>query len=111
MELKNIELQSNIKNAEEQLNEIARRSNSLQLRMKMQTHSVTSDNEECEIAVLAAEENSCHNNQTDNGNTSTGQKYTDVLKLSKEGMDESEIARNLKIGKGEVRLILGLNKE
>ena len=35
-------------------------------------------------------------------------KYGNVLKYSKEGMSEAEIARSLNIGKGEVELIIGL---
>ncbi|NLH95859.1 MAG: hypothetical protein GX477_00740 [Clostridiaceae bacterium] len=35
-------------------------------------------------------------------------KYQEVLRLSKEGMDEIEIAKNLNMGKGEVELIIGL---
>lgn len=39
-----------------------------------------------------------------------GNKYAEVLRLSKEGMDETVIAKNLNIGKGEVELIIGLQK-
>lgn len=37
-------------------------------------------------------------------------KYSEVIRLSQEGMQELEIAKRLKIGKGEVELILGLRK-
>lgn len=37
-------------------------------------------------------------------------KHKEVLELSANGLDESEIAKRLSIGKGEVRLILGMNK-
>lgn len=37
-------------------------------------------------------------------------KYNEVLKLSKCGMAESDIARRLNMGKGEIQLILELNK-
>lgn len=37
-------------------------------------------------------------------------KYSEVLRLSKEGMQNLEIARNLNMGKGEVELIIGLRK-
>ncbi len=37
-------------------------------------------------------------------------KYTEVLRLSKEGMEELEIAKNLNMGKGEVELIIGLRR-
>jgi hypothetical protein len=37
-------------------------------------------------------------------------KYSEVLRLSEEGMQELEIARKLNMGKGEVELILGLKK-
>jgi len=37
-------------------------------------------------------------------------KYQEVLRLSKEGMDELDIAKNLNMGKGEVELIIGLRR-
>jgi len=37
-------------------------------------------------------------------------KYQEVLRLSKEGMNELEIAKNLDMGKGEVELIIGLRR-
>lgn len=37
-------------------------------------------------------------------------KYLNVIKLSQKGMSSTEIARNLKMGKGEVQLILELNR-
>lgn len=37
-------------------------------------------------------------------------RYTEVLRLSKSGMGELEIAKSLNMGKGEVELILGINK-
>lgn len=37
-------------------------------------------------------------------------KYSEVLRLSREGMGNLDIAKSLKIGKGEVELIVGLRK-
>lgn len=37
-------------------------------------------------------------------------KYQEVLRLSKEGMNELDIAKNLNMGKGEVELIIGLRR-
>lgn len=37
-------------------------------------------------------------------------KYSEVLRLTEEGLQETEIARKLDMGKGEVELILGLRK-
>ena len=37
-------------------------------------------------------------------------KYSEVIKLSQEGMQDLEIAKRLNMGKGEVELILGLRK-
>ncbi|NLC68457.1 MAG: hypothetical protein GX754_06665 [Clostridiaceae bacterium] len=36
----------------------------------------------------------------------SGGKYSEVLRLSREGMDTGEIARKLRMGKGEVQLVL-----
>lgn len=127
MDLKNTELQTNIKNAEEQLNDIAKRANSIRLKIKKQEYDSLSneDHEDDNLSVDNIEKTN-HEQQHEedaaqNPNYGTAQnkkfdigqnqKYSDVLKLMKEGMDESEIARRLKIGKGEIRLILGLNNE
>ncbi len=37
-------------------------------------------------------------------------KYSEVLRLSKEGMEDLEIAKSLNMGKGEVELIIGLKR-
>jgi DNA-binding NarL/FixJ family response regulator len=37
-------------------------------------------------------------------------RYTEVLKLSEEGMDVVDIAKRLGIGKGEIELIMGINR-
>lgn len=37
-------------------------------------------------------------------------RYSEVLRLSKEGMEDLEIAKSLNIGKGEVELIIGLKR-
>ncbi len=37
-------------------------------------------------------------------------RYSEVLRLSKEGMEDVEIAKSLNIGKGEVELIIGLKR-
>jgi len=37
-------------------------------------------------------------------------KCDEVLQLAAEGLDETEIARKLNIGKGEIQLILGINR-
>jgi len=37
-------------------------------------------------------------------------RYAEVLRLSKEGMKEVDIAKNLNMGKGEVELIIGLRR-
>lgn len=37
-------------------------------------------------------------------------RYKEVLKLSEDGLNETEIAKKLNIGKGEIQLILGMNK-
>jgi DNA-binding NarL/FixJ family response regulator len=37
-------------------------------------------------------------------------KYSEVLRLSKEGMEDTEIAKSLNMGKGEVELIIGLKR-
>ncbi len=37
-------------------------------------------------------------------------RYSEVLRLSSEGMEDTEIAKSLKMGKGEVELIIGLKK-
>lgn len=37
-------------------------------------------------------------------------RYAEVLRLSKQGMNEVDIAKNLNMGKGEVELIIGLRK-
>lgn len=37
-------------------------------------------------------------------------KHKEVLALAKKGFDETEIAKKLSIGKGEIQLILGVNK-
>lgn len=37
-------------------------------------------------------------------------KYNEVITLSKNGLNETEIARKLNMGKGEIQLILGVNR-
>jgi hypothetical protein len=37
-------------------------------------------------------------------------KYKQVIEMSKKGIDSTQIARDLKMGKGEIELILGLNR-
>ena len=37
-------------------------------------------------------------------------KHREVIELSKKGMKDTDIAKSLKIGKGEVQLILGINR-
>lgn len=37
-------------------------------------------------------------------------RYNEVLKLSEDGLDETEIAKKLNMGKGEIQLVLGMIK-
>jgi len=37
-------------------------------------------------------------------------RYNQVLALAQDGLSDTEIAKNLKMGKGEIQLILGINK-
>jgi isoleucyl-tRNA synthetase len=45
------------------------------------------------------------------GAAATNGIYREVIKLSESGLGETEIAKKLKIGKGEIQLILGMNDE
>jgi hypothetical protein len=44
------------------------------------------------------------------GNTSVTKRRQQVLNLAQQGLEVTEIARQLKMGQGEIQLILGLNK-
>ena len=74
-----------------------------------------SDSEEFDIEELETEEPDIEELDTEAldteahvAQTSIYAEYADVIKLSKEGHGAEEIARQLKIGKGEVSLILSL---
>jgi len=60
--------------------------------------------------AAAYSRNSARNAARKKDNVIQFNKYQEVLRLSREGMDELEIAKNLNMGKGEVELIIGLRR-
>jgi len=138
MDLKNDELNRNIMEAEQKINALidkVRRTSegqakSLQLAAETVKAAVSVSHELTDIyeaekadgarAYIAASpagsvaaaysRNSARNAARKKDNVIQFNKYQEVLRLSREGMDELEIAKNLNMGKGEVELIIGLRR-
>jgi len=135
MDLKNDELNKNIQFAEEKLNALSNRVRMIYNKTK---ETAIGENEvECgltDMGAVSSEKPEVMNTVTIsypaaavNGSTAgfentfiplrkrekvipINNKYSEVSRLSQEGMQSLEIARRLNIGKGEVELILGLRK-
>lgn len=134
MDLKNDELNKNIQFAEEKLNAL---SNMARMIYNKTKETAIGENEvECgltDMEAVSSEKPEVMNTVTIsypaavNGSTAgfentfiplrkrekvipINNKYSEVSRLSQEGMQSLEIARRLNIGKGEVELILGLRK-
>ena len=111
MDLKNEELNKNLKIAEKKVNSLSERANvtcNENSEMKPQesreslVHREVVSNTDNDIAVALAK-------KIDNV-IPIKNKYSEVIRLSKEGMKSLEIAKKLDMGKGETELILGIRK-
>lgn len=119
MDLKDEELRSNLKKADEQIRNIGLRAQQIDIHEKVPANEKIVFDLNNDMAINDIDYNSFpaitfeESKQNDRRNEKVvpiNNKYSEVLKLSRDGYNESEIAKKLKIGKGEIQLILGINK-
>jgi len=129
MDLKSEQLDKNLKDAEARIRELSERaaaigrSNTCQI----DTVAISGKRSRAHVAVRAIgpqtpvhKENGNHEMVTASSDAQEigkndkvipfHSKYSEVLRLSREGMGNHDIAKSLNIGKGEVELIVGLRK-
>ncbi len=119
MDLKDEELRSNLKKADEQIRNIGKKAQDLEVHAKdlgtgNQLFNFNSDmvidNMAFQNPAVVNMENINTVNRRPDNVIPMNSKYSEVLKLSRDGLNESEIARKLKMGKGEIQLILDINR-
>lgn len=64
-----------------------------------------------QLKNFTEEFNSLRNTKPKSRGIAANSRYKEVIKLSQSGMGETEIAKKLNIGKGEIQLILGMNSD
>ncbi|KNY28351.1 DUF6115 domain-containing protein [Pseudobacteroides cellulosolvens] len=64
-----------------------------------------------QLKNFTEEFNSLKNTKPKSRGIVANSRYKEVIKLSQSGMGETEIAKTLNIGKGEIQLILGMNSD
>jgi DNA-binding NarL/FixJ family response regulator len=119
MDIKDEELRSNLRIADEQIMNLSRKAQSLELRTQSLEHreplfsinsDIVIDNLEYEdLAAVNMKEAAPVLKRIDNV-IPMNSRHAEVLKLSKDGLSDAEIAKKLKMGKGEIQLILEINK-
>jgi len=62
-----------------------------------------------QLRNFTEEFNNSKNSKPEAWNIASNSRYKEVVKLSQSGMGQTEIAKKLNIGKGEIELILGMN--
>ncbi|AEV68535.1 DUF6115 domain-containing protein [Acetivibrio clariflavus] len=67
------------------------------------------DNEEIAVSKMEAEDDKSMS-KSDEKVVTLNSKHNEVLMLAKKGLNETEIAKKLNMGKGEIQLILGVNR-
>jgi len=72
--------------------------------------TIYAEQDTAENAVEDVLQTTQQNTQKNNMPLNLNSKQREVLKLANEGLSDTEIAKRLNIGKGEVQLILGLNR-
>ena len=97
VEKRNMEFRENIQNYQKEINYVGQKAEELQKIM----------NNVCSNPEMPKDEE-MYKTETDSVDKfmSLNNKYREVIRLSNEGVEETEIARQLNIGKGEVRLVL-----
>lgn len=62
-----------------------------------------------QLKNFTEEFNSLKNSKPKSWNIASHSRYKEVVKLSQSGMGQTEIAKKLNMGKGEIELVLGMN--
>ncbi|NSW89856.1 MAG: hypothetical protein HPY74_04080 [Firmicutes bacterium] len=101
VEKKNVEFKNNIQHLEAEINNLNHKTEEL-----FEILNNINNNQ----SLLKDEEKDKTEIDSRQSFISLNSKYSEVIRLSKEGMEETEIARKLNMGKGEVQLILQFTK-
>ncbi len=101
LDLKNKELWDSIKKFEEKMQKYS-------LNIKDLNSELDRINNKIECSSLLA--NKVYNNSKSRKVIPMNRRYSEALELAKNGMDVTEIAKKLNMGKGEIQLVLGLNQ-
>ncbi len=64
-----------------------------------------------ELKNFTEEFNSLKNSKSKSKGIALNSRYKEVINLSQSGLGETEIAKKLNIGKGEIQLVLGMNSD
>lgn len=115
IEQKSDELNNSIKSAEDMLEDLSKRAELIVKAANEKTSLAVNGSFASKAKTAAAYAKHYRNNHTSQLGKKEkviqfNNKYSEVMRLSQEGMGSLEIARELNIGKGEVELFLGLRK-
>lgn len=120
MDLKNEELLVNLKKYDQKLKQITEKSNEEFLAKKASNKKIVNGKTmERDLPVNNAKPMGSYNTNSPQKHFRSQRKekvvplntkYREVLELAKDGLSDTEIAKSLKMGKGEIQLILELNR-
>jgi len=119
LDIKNEEVLNNIKKYEQKLSSINEKVNNSGLVKEAEVKLVVNGNrsdliidslEAMGLEKTAVQKESPQEKKYEKVIPINNSKHRKVLELASQGLNEVEIARNLKMGKGEIQLILELNK-
>lgn len=112
MDFKNEELSINLKKAHEEIEGLAQKTqNVVNLASEANKMRKNEMSEDMKRGIIGQNTEMAVNESSINNVIPINSKYSEVLRLSKSGISEVEIAKRLNIGKGEIQLILELNKQ